>query len=265
MKKVAIISLVALMAVGFAFEPKFDGTLSSGIMGGDNQSMTNWKSRLNLSGKISDVSSIYYQLDVAGTATNKALLYVDTKALGLSFRVGTQIFGPANLYAGLYQDAPFYTVLKIATDPGIQVMTNVAGYDVSAIVAGGFGLNAQQLGLKVGTTVSGVKVSAYGTQVGSSSKLICELQTSLFGADVYAQGSGAIMAAGGSTYVLPGVIGFVNGTVATDGTDIDPNANNQQLYTIGLGLPVNADVLLGAGAIFGNNSNSSMFGVQLKI
>ncbi len=266
MKKVAIISLVAMMAVGFAFEPKFDGTLSSGIMGGDNQSLNNWKSRLNVSGKISDVSSVYYQLDLQANPASKALLYVDTKAFGQSFRVGTQVFGPANLYAGLYQDAPFYAAFKIKSDPGVQVMTNVSGYDVSAIVAGGFGTSTSKLGVKIGTTIAGLKLAAYGTQVEGTSTLICELQTSLYGADVYAQGSGAVMAAGGSMMVLPGVIGFANGTVATDGTNIDNlGGNNQQLYTVGLGLPLNSDVLVGAGAIFGNNSNSSMFGVQLKI
>ena len=262
MKKVAIISLVAMMAIGFAFEPKFDGTLSSGILGGDNQSYGNWKSRLNISGKISDVSSVFYQIDVAGAAESKALLYVDTKALGLSFRVGTQVFGPSNLYAGLYQDAPFYTVTKLTTNPGIQVMTNVAGYEVSAVAAGGFGSAASQLGLKVGTTIAGLKVSAYGTHNGSD-KFIAELQTSLYGVDVYAQGCGAVVAAGGSTVLMPSVIGFVNGTVASDGSK--PDLVNQALYTVGLGYSLNSDVLVGAAAILGNNSNSSMFGVQLKL
>ena len=267
MKKVAIISLAAMMAVGFAFEPKFDATLVQGISGGVGSAYDQGKSRLNLSGKVSDVTSVVYQLDVAGDMNSNSamkLFYVDTKAFGLSWRFGSQVFSPTNLFGGLYQDSVFYAKTKLAIDPGVGVFANVAGIDLYAAACGGIDQASNKYGVKASAKVSDYKVSAFvSKQSGSDAKLALEVQGKVAGIDAYAQGQAALVAAGASTDLLPGVTGYVDASIALDNSTV--SGANQSLWNVGAKTALNSDVTVGAELQLGNVSSTTFFGVQLKI
>lgn len=268
MKKVAIISLAAMMAVGFAFEPKFNATIQNGmnLSSGSSWGFVN-KSRLYTSAKVSDATSFTLEQDLTALSV-PIFAYVDAKTAIGSLRVGQQLLLGTNLYGGVLQDSLFFSKTKVV-GTGISYGTSVAGMDLGLGFTGGINSAARTITAKLGTKLGDNKLTVngkMGTTAGGSNGfgLGADLSLDIGAIDGYAQAymdlddaSAAIFASGTARqFVAGGLSTTVSGMKVY--ADAAMGLNTAGKSAAGLGcdqtivggviLPVNADTRLDINA-----------------
>lgn len=289
MKKVAIISLVAMMAVGFGFDLKANGTLVEGLnLSTAGQTFgPGSKNRINLTGTISDATSITIQQDI-NTFGAANLMFVDTKTSIGTLRLGKQILGLSSWYGGSYQSTKFYTQAGGAAGVNaITLMTEVSGMpagvsfcggtnSASKLVAGKLGLSVANNPVTVGLFYSDNNAGKSGFAIGAESKFVV--------GPVAAYAQGLIDLSDDAAVALAGVaktrtLAAAGASMAISGTPFQvfgdvtmPLSDGAKLaieddpeYKLGAAMPLNADAKLLLEYVSQGSTNSTALNFEIKI
>ncbi|MDD5456493.1 MAG: hypothetical protein PHV30_05610 [Candidatus Margulisbacteria bacterium] len=165
MKKVLVLSLIALFAISMAYEPKFAANVIYSISGSSGSSFAApdsvglGKSRITITSKVSDMTSLVW-ITKPFSSQDEDYFFVDTITAIGKLRIGNQRLGIANYGGGVYETNTFLSQVYFKSI-GVAYMTNIGDTKLNVLAAGGYNNTTSKLGARAITKMGDMNLAGY--------------------------------------------------------------------------------------------------------